>query len=376
MIKKASELVQKENIRIRILIAGFPGIGKTTVWLSAPKPLHIDTDYGVTRVNPRHRTDTIQPKNYQELLNDLKPENLKEYETLVFDTGGALFDLMKPYLIWQDAKNGKKNGDLTLQGYGAAGREFKRLMDIAYYQLRKHVVIIFHAKEDKDGDNTRLRILVEGKTKNDVWQPMDLGGFMEMQGNERTIGFTNCERYFAKGTHGIQGIRRIKELEQQDKNDFLTKLFEEVQKNIEKETEAFEKEREAYEALMASFDFEHTEINTLTEQIINTEHILTSKAELRAKIRQKAKKEGYVFDAETKKYVLKTEKQETKQSESENNTAEIPAEQNENKQTESKKEESKQKEEPEQKTEPNEEEKKDVSDNSKPAQQLEISAGE
>ena len=249
-------------------------------------------------------------------------------------------------------------------------------MDIAYYQLRKHVVIIFHAKEDKDGDNTRLRILVEGKTKNDVWQPMDLGGFMEMQGNERTIGFTNCERYFAKGTHGIQGIRRIKELEQQDKNDFLTKLFEEVQKNIEKETEAFEKEREAYEALMASFDFEHTEINTLTEQIINTEHILTSKAELRAKIRQKAKKEGYVFDAETKKYVLKTEKQETKQSESENNTAEIPAEQNENKQTESKKEESKQKEEPEQKTEPNEEEKKDVSDNSKPAQQLEISAGE
>lgn len=376
MIKKASELVQKNNIRIRILIAGFPGIGKTTVGLSAPKPLHIDTDYGVTRVNPRHRTDTIQPNSYQELLDDLKPENLKDYETLVFDTGGALFDLMKPYLIKQDAKNGKKNGDLSLQGYGAAGREFKRLMDIAYYQLRKHVVIIFHAKEDKDGDNTRLRILVEGKTKNDVWQPMDLGGFMEMQGNERTIGFTNCERYFAKGTHGIQGIRRIKELEQQDKNDFLTKLFEKVQKNIEKETEAFEKEREAYEALMASFDFEHTEINTLTEQIINTEHILTSKAELRAKIRQKAKKEGYVFDAETKKYVLKTEKQETKQSESENNTAEIPAEQNENKQTESKKEESKQKEEPEQKTEPNEEEKKDVSDNSKPAQQLEISAGE
>ena len=174
---------------------------------------------------------------------------------------------------------------------------------------------IFHAKEEKDGENTRLRILVEGKTKNDVWQPMDLGGFMEMQGNERTIGFTNCERYFAKGTHGIQGIRRIKELQQEDKNDFLTRLFQEVQKNIEKETEIFEKEREAYEALMSSFDFEHTEINTLMEQIAYAKHILTSKAELRAKFKEKVKKEGYVFDAETKKYILIAEKnkQETKE---------------------------------------------------------------
>ncbi len=377
MIKKASELVQKENIKIRMLIAGFPGIGKTTVGLSAPKPLHIDTDYGVTRVNPRHRTDTIQPNSYQELLDDLKPENLKDYETLVFDTGGALFDLMKPYLIKQDAKNGKKNGDLSLQGYGAAGREFKRLMDIAYYQLRKHVVIIFHAKEEKDGENTRLRILVEGKTKNDVWQPMDLGGFMEMQGNERTIGFTNCERYFAKATYGIQGIRRIKELQQEDKNDFLTRLFQEVQKNIEKETEIFEKEREAYEALMSSFDFEHTEINTLMEQIAYAKHILTSKAELRAKFKEKVKKEGYVFDAETKKYILIAEKnkQETKESESENNMTETQTEQqseqnSENKETEIIKEEN------EQKTEPNKEVKKDVSDNSEPAEQLELSTRE
>ncbi len=364
MIKKASELVQKENIRIRILIAGFPGIGKTTVGLSAPKPLHIDTDFGATRVNPKHRADTIQPNSYQELLDDLKPENLKEYETLVFDTGGALFDLMKPYLIQQDAKNGKRNGDLILQGYGAAGREFKRLMDKAYYELKKHIVIIFHAKEEKDGENTRLRILIEGKTKNDVWQPMDLGGFMEMQGNERTIGFTNCERYFAKGTHGIQGIRRIKELQAENKNDFLTKLFEEVQKNIEKETEIFEKEKLAYEALMESFDFENTEINELMEQITNANHILTSKVELRAKFKEKVKKEGYVYDSETKRYKLPPEETEVKKEE-------------ESKKTEDNEEKSSQ-EKQEVKTSTlvvyDKEVKKYVPDNSEPAQQLEVSA--
>ena len=303
MIKKPNEIVN-DVTRIRILIAGYPGIGKTTLALSAPKPLHIDADFGATRVKPIHRKDAIQPDNYQSLLDDLIPENLVDYETLVFDTGGALFDLMKPYLIKIDPKNGKRDGSLSLQGYGAAGREFKRLMDMAYYQLKKNVVVIFHAKEEKDGDSTRLRILVEGQTKDNVWQPLELGGFVEMQGNVRTIGFSNCERYFAKGTHGISGIRKIPELNDNTPNDFLTRLFQEVQNNIKKETEVFEARQAEYEALMASFDFENTDVNELMRQISTAKHILTSEKELRAKFKEKVKKEGWKFDKEAGKYVL------------------------------------------------------------------------
>ena len=32
-----------------------------------------------------------------------------------------------------------------------------------FYELDKHIVIVFHATEEKDGDNTRLRIKVEGE---------------------------------------------------------------------------------------------------------------------------------------------------------------------------------------------------------------------
>ena len=205
MIKKPSDVVSTTK-KMRLLIAGFPGIGKTTLALSAPKPLHIDVDRGVDRVQAKNRCDFIQPETYEELLEDLKSD-LSDYETLVFDTGGKLLDLMKPYVIKQDSKNGQKDGQtLSIKGYGAVGKEFQRLMDYAFYQLNKNVVVIFHAKEDKDGEATKLRILVEGSTKDNVWQPMDLGGFMEMYNNKRTIGFSNCERYFAKGTHGIQGI--------------------------------------------------------------------------------------------------------------------------------------------------------------------------
>ena len=88
-IRKPFEMAMGEK-KIRMLIAGYPGIGKTTLALSAPKPLLIDVDKGVLRVNARHRTDTADVQTYDELLKDLRPENLTEYETLVIDTGGQL----------------------------------------------------------------------------------------------------------------------------------------------------------------------------------------------------------------------------------------------------------------------------------------------
>ena len=150
---------------------------------------------------------------------------------------------MASWAIRQNTKNGQKDGTLSLKGYGAVGREFERLMNYCYYELNKHIVVLFHAKEEKEGDNTRLRLLVEGQTKDNVWQPMDLGGFMEMQGNKRVIGFSNCERYYAKGTHGITGIHIVPELVSGTPNNFLTKLFQIVNDNIAKETEEIEKLR-------------------------------------------------------------------------------------------------------------------------------------
>ena len=250
MIKKPNEVALTTK-KIRILIAGFPGIGKTTLALSAPKPLHIDVDRGVDRVQAQNRRDYIQPDTYEDLIEDLKSD-LSDYETLVFDTGGKLLDLMKPYVIKQDSKNGQKDGQtLSIKGYGAVGKEFQRLMDYAFYQLNKNVVVIFHAKEDKDGEATKLRILVEGSTKDNVWQPMDLGGFMEMYNGKRTIGFDNCERYYAKGTHGIKGIMELPNLDDVTiPNDFLTKLFEKVNQNIMQEQEFFEKQNSEYEKIM------------------------------------------------------------------------------------------------------------------------------
>ncbi|MCC8037100.1 MAG: ATP-binding protein [Clostridiales bacterium] len=146
-------------------LAGFPGIGKSTLALSAPRPLHIDVDFGIDRIAPRYRVPYIQPASYQEILDDLKAENLTDFDTLVFDTGGKLISLMSLWAIKQNAKYGQRDGSLSLKGYGFVGKEFVRLMDYCFYDLKKNIIVVFHAVEEKDGDNTKLRIKVEGQTK-------------------------------------------------------------------------------------------------------------------------------------------------------------------------------------------------------------------
>ena len=305
MIRNPNE-IQEGAKKIRMLIAGYPGIGKSTLALSAPRPLHIDVDFGIDRIEPRYRKPYIQPKSYDEILEDLTPINVQDFDTLVFDTGGKLISLMSQWAIKKDVKYGQRDGSLSLKGYGFIGREFQRLMDYCFYELDKHIVVVFHAIEEKDGDNTRLK--VEGQTKNNVWEPMDLGGFVEIQGNNRTIGFSNCERYFAKGTRGIHGVWQVPELGPDKPNDFLTRLFAQYNALSAAEVAQNEKEQEAYEAAMAEGQeivagvTDADSANAAMSKIKAVNHALTSKKEVNAAFNAKIKELGLFYDKVLKKY--------------------------------------------------------------------------
>lgn len=308
MIKKPAEMMN-ETSKFRVLIAGYPGIGKTTLGLSAPKPLLIDVDFGINRTMASVRKDYIQPESYEELLNDLKGD-LSDYETIVIDTGGKLLELMKAYVIKNDIKNAKKDGTLSLQGYGAVGREFTRFMNYIYFELRKHCVIIFHAVEEKQEEETKLRILVEGSTKNTVWQNVELGGFIEMRGDKKVIGFNNCERYFAKSSFGIKGNYTIPELNGTQQNDFLTRLFEQANKNIQEESKIFEEERKKYQEvinkyipIVESMTVENAnEVMDLIKNIDN--HILTSEKEIKDHFAKKIKELNLVWNKDKQQYEI------------------------------------------------------------------------
>jgi len=295
MIRKPNEV--NVNAHYRVLLYGNPGLRKSTTGLSAPSPLIIDTDKGWERIDARfRRADYIQPETYQEILDDLAGD-LTSYESLVFDTGGSLFTMMKDWLVKQDPKNGKRDGALSLQGYGSAAREFERLMNQCFYTLGKNVVIIFHAKEKQEGDQNIFRLDIEGQTANNVWKNMDLGGFMEMHGNKFTISFSPTERFFAKGTRGIMGEMEIPTITNGDQNNFLADLFNRFKVSAKDEIAMVAE----YDALMVKI---RETVNAVTdadsaskalESFKTEKHVFASKQESWTLLKNKAETLGLVY---------------------------------------------------------------------------------
>lgn len=296
MIVKPSEM-KFEGKKLFIIVAGVPGIGKTTLALSAPKPLLIDLDKGVDRVETRYRTDTDVVSSYEELRSDLEKADLSPYETIVIDTGGKLLEMLKPVVIARDPKNAQTNGELSLKGYGAVKKMFNEFVTFVK-SLNKHLVMVFHATEVADGETTKLRIRMEGKSRDEVWDSVDIGGFLEMRGNKRTIGFSNCDRYYAKGTHGIHGVYDIPTLVNGNNNTFLTDLIDKVLNDLTSENKEFTEYQELMRALLphiANADNARL-LNKAYEEVKKAEHKLTSKNELWNALNERAKALGLVYD--------------------------------------------------------------------------------
>ena len=302
MIQKVNEL-NFESKKIAMIIAGVAGIGKTTLALSSPRPLLVDLEDGIDRVEASFRKDRIVCKDYDELINDLNSD-LSDYETIVIDTGGKLLNFLKPVVIKQDAKNGQRNGELSLKGYGAVKKAFSNFVNFVKNK-GKHLIIIFHATEvNLPNDVIGLRIRIEGSSKDEVWDDMDLGGFVEMIGNERHISFSNNDRFYAKGTHGISGSWKIPTLKLGSENNFIANLIDTYNNNLKRETEQ-------YNAYLKVMEYKSTidQLSTLEgvknafKHIQEITHILTTKQELWFALTEKAKSLGFKYDKATNDFI-------------------------------------------------------------------------
>lgn len=293
------------NKNIIMIISGLPGVGKTTLALSAPDVVLIDADEGMVRVNPYHRKDSSVVKTYEELLTDIKSFE-GHYKTVVIDTCGALIDLMKDWAMRNEPSANKKNGGFSQQGYGFVKTEFLRLSA----ELRKkfNVVFLFHASKDKQDDNVFYDIVCEGSTKTLVWQPADLGAYLHIINGERYLGFTPTMNYNAKAAYGIKGLVKVPELTDGDPNDFLTRLFAQVKANIAAEKDALQPQREQYEETIAAgrLAIESIEkpedVSNAMEAIKSLTHALTSERELKAALSDRMKTLGIVYSKENKAY--------------------------------------------------------------------------
>ena len=304
MIQKASE--QKyENEKLCMIIYGLPGVGKTTLAASAPKPIVIDCDRGMKRVNPEYRCDISNVSSYKDLLEDIKSLG-NEYETIIIDTGGSLIELMKEWAMDTEPTATKKNGGFSITGYGFVKSEFLRLS--AELRKKYNTIFIFHAAKEKQEEEFFYDLIVEGAAKTLVWQPADLGAYFFIQNGKRYMGFTPTANYSAKSAYGISGIVEVPELSGGEPNVFLTKLFEKVRANIKSETEAIAPKHTAYESAMSCgrelvAAINHAaDVEPCLEAISNIEHALSSEKEIKALVKERLKELGITYNKETKTY--------------------------------------------------------------------------
>ena len=222
-----------------IVIYGTPGVGKTSLFNTSKNPILLDCDRGADRsVN---RQDTIVASNWDEVLQD--QGEIKNYSTLGIDTAKAVLD---DFLMTHVIKNDYKLKTNKLKAYGAIGDEFKLFIN-ARREEGLDIVVIAHAKEDKDGDIIKISPDVTGQSKDLLLRIADQVGFLTMVNNKRTLTFEPTDKTIGKN------VAKIPTLEIPDENDpaFLTfmadiieKVKESVQKQSEEQKQVLEKIRE------------------------------------------------------------------------------------------------------------------------------------
>jgi len=296
--------------KFSMIISGSPGIGKTTLALSAPRPVLIDLDKGISRVQARHRKTAVICDTYEQLKNDLETPEVKAAETIIIDTGGSLITYMQDWAMRDNpGLNKQRNGSISLKGFGAVKGEFSKFTNHLQCIANKNIIYVFHTVEEKDKDNTKQRLMCEGAARNIVWQPCDLGCHMQMIGDDRVLGFTPTEEYFAKGCYGITGLIKVPTLTPTSYNNFLTLLFDQAHANIEAEKELYAEENALYESAMETgrgLIIGITDAVTAQasgEAMKGIVHALTSEKELRIAFTEQLAKTGLKYDKGVKGYV-------------------------------------------------------------------------
>ena len=178
------------------LIFGQPGIGKSSLGYSAEDPILADADDGAHRAV--NRRDTMRVGAWADLQELVEAKGaLDPYRTVVVDTIGRVLDQLAVKLMDDNPKYDRGGGNLSLPGFGALKAGFNTWLT-RVQKLGKHVVLLAHAKEDKDGDSVIIRPDVTGGSYNEIMKRADFVGFLYMRGKDRVLDFNPTDRWVGK----------------------------------------------------------------------------------------------------------------------------------------------------------------------------------
>lgn len=306
LIKKPNELTVKNTLSA--LIYGQPGMGKTTLALSSPNPVLFDYDGGIHRVNAAHRAPTVQITSWEETNEVLSSDEVKEFDTIVIDTAGKMLSFMDKYIMATNPKMRKADGTLSLQGYGVRKNMFINFVNQVSL-MGKSVIFVAHEREEKVGDEKQIRPEIGGSSAGDLIKELDLVGYMEAIGKDRTISFDPCEKFYGKNTCNLPSRIKIPVIIDTSgtvtgKNDFMTNIIKTYKDYQAKQTELSSEYDTLIDVIKDNIEMvtDVQSANDAIERIAGFQHIFDSKVQAGILLNEKCKKLGLKLNKLAKKY--------------------------------------------------------------------------
>jgi hypothetical protein len=293
LIKKPAQLDVPTTVKA--MIYGQAGMGKTTLALSAPKPLLLDFDGGVHRVNMGHQADTVPVRNWKE-ANDVLKEDLSGYHTIVVDTIGKMMDYIILYVC---------NGGIPqIRDWNRINQEFSNFTRNVS-ALNKNVIYVAHRDVRREGDDNVFIPALREKSYTAIVTELDLLGYVEAKGTTRTITFDPTSRNDGKNTCNLPGLMEIPTVVDKDGNAlqntfFQTHIIMPYNANQQKRTEA----AKAYDAVIAEIKenilliTDDLSANDFIDRIDAFEHTGNSKAVASNLLAVKARELGLKLNKE------------------------------------------------------------------------------
>lgn len=176
--------------RIRFLLYGESGVGKTVHASTWPKPLFLDADDGMASV--RRQVDRISIRSWEEIFEVfawLRDQRELVYQTIVVDTLNEIQRLILDFIVAHYP--GRRNYDTqpTLPDYGKMIDE--TINFVRFLRALPINLVIVTQVRDREFETDAVQPLLMGKrTAKDVCRMMDLVGFMfKTEDGKRAIAF-------------------------------------------------------------------------------------------------------------------------------------------------------------------------------------------
>lgn len=195
----SSDPIRIESVVIHVF--GDPGVGKSTLAnTSGDKVVMFDFDGAAHRSVGRQRI--LRVSSWADMEDGLNHEWVRECDTLVIDTVGRALELLSEDIIRGDGKLGSALTGLNQRGFGVLKARFLPFFSLVR-KLRKDVLLVSHAKLDKDRDGNKTAYPdIVGGSAGEVFKVSDVIGYLSVVGGRRTLDCNITDGHIGKNPAG------------------------------------------------------------------------------------------------------------------------------------------------------------------------------